>query len=75
MGDFTHHVNPGARGFDCAGPIRRAHEAESGSLGMMRQDTGERIERQPVRNVLRMSELPDKLLFEMVPGSVSSSAL
>lgn len=57
------------------GPIRRAHEAELRSLGMMRQDTGERIERQPVRNVLRMSELPDQLLFEMVPGSVSSSAL
>ena len=56
-------------------PIRRAHEAESRSLGMIRQDTGERIVRQPVKNILRLSELPDKLLFEMVPGSVSSSAL
>ncbi len=56
-------------------PIRRAHEAESRSLGLIRQDTGERIEREPVRHILRMSELPDRLLFEMVPGSVSSSAL
>ena len=56
-------------------PVLVQAEAESRSLGMVRQDTGECIVRQPVTNILRLSELPDKLLFEMVPGSVSSSAL